>query len=141
MNMKKARRIIQKITNVMEFILAISVIIALVITAVRFIPGTFQELLTSGTDTQVFYSFVEDIFYLVIGIEFAKMLCQPDAHNVIEVLLFLVSRHMIIGHNNAVDNLLSVVSIALLFLLERYLKQGSIRLPRNRENNEGEENK
>ncbi len=133
MNIKKIRKIIQEVSDVLEFIIALSVTIALIIAAVRFIPISFKEILTQGTNTEIFYTFVEDIFYLVIGIEFIKMLCQPDAHNVIEVLLFLIARHMIVGHNSAIDNLLSVISIAILFLLERYLKYGTLRTSKKEE--------
>ncbi len=62
------------------------------------------------------------------GVEFIKMLCKPSAENVIEVLVFLVARHMILGTNSAVDILLSVLAVALLYgtrLLLRHFKRHS----------------
>ena len=46
------------------------------------------------------------------------MLCKPNSDNVIEALVFLVSRHMVIGTNSAIDNLFSIISIAILFLVK-----------------------
>ena len=65
------------------------------------------------------------MFSFIVGVEFIKMLCKPSAENVIEVLVFLVARHMILGNNSAVDILLSVLAVALLYgtrLLVRHYK-------------------
>ncbi len=120
--LKKVQKAIAKLSDVMELVIALAVAVALVIAAIRYIPASLEALLTGGRDTTVFYKFLEEIFLLVIGIEFIKMLCQPKPHNVIEVILFLIARHMIIGNSGAVDNLFSVAAIIALFLLERYLQ-------------------
>jgi hypothetical protein len=70
-----------------------------------------------------FLEFLDCIFAIVIGIEFVKMLCKPNAENVIEVLIFLISRHMIIQESTAVEDLLAVVSVCILFIVQRYLKK------------------
>ena len=46
---------------------------------------------------------------------------KPNTENTFEVLIFLVSRHMIIGHNSALDMFLSVASIAILCVIRRLL--------------------
>ena len=51
-----------------------------------------------------------------------KMLCQPSADTVLEVLIFLVSRHMIIGDTSAFEDFVSIVSIALLFAIKKYIQ-------------------
>ena len=55
------------------------------------------ELLLKSGNTAEFLIFLEDMFSLVVGIEFIKMLCRPSADNVIEVLIFLTARHMIVA--------------------------------------------
>ena len=70
-----------------------------------------------------FLHFLEGIFNFVVGIEFIKMLLKPSAETVIEVLVFLVARHMIIGSNSALDILLSVLSIAALYGLRCLLRR------------------
>ena len=59
---------------------------------------------------------------LVIGIEFLEMLCRPSSENVIEVLIFLVARHMIVGDTTPYQDFVSVISVALLCVVRRYLR-------------------
>ena len=65
---------------------------------------------------------MDQIFMLVIGIEFLVMLCKPNSENVIEVLIFLVARHMIVGETTPYQDFVSVVSVALLCVVRRYLR-------------------
>ncbi len=58
---------------------------------------------------------------IVIGIEFLQMLCRPNSDNVMEVLIFLVARHMILGDTTPVDDFVSVISVGILCALRRYL--------------------
>lgn len=127
---EKARNLIQKGCDILELLLAVAVGIGLIISLVLYIPEG-ADLLTKSGDTGTFLLFLEDIFNIVVGIEFIKMLCKPSAENVIEVLVFLVARHMIIGSNSALEILLSVVSVALLY---------GIRLVLRREKNHKEKN-
>ena len=40
--------------------------------------------------------------------------------SVLEVLLYAIARHMIVGHEDAVQNLISVAAIALIFIIRRF---------------------
>ncbi|MDO5383095.1 MAG: hypothetical protein Q4F06_10335 [Eubacteriales bacterium] len=124
--MDKIRRILFIITDIMELVIAIAVGIAMIISTVMYIPKVKEIILFAG-GTDHFFIFLEEVFVLVVGIEFIKMLCKPSVDNVIEVILFLLARHMIIGNNSALDNLLSVISIGFLFVLKNYLKYGHIK--------------
>lgn len=92
------------------------------------------ELLLKSGNTAEFLIFLEDMFSLVVGIEFIKMLCRPSADNVIEVLIFLTARHMIVGGSSSLDIFLSVLSVALLYGV-RY----GLRLMKRRTGKGGEE--
>lgn len=92
------------------------------------------ELLLKSGNTAEFLIFLEDMFSLVVGIEFIKMLCRPSADNVIEVLIFLTARHMIVGGSSSLDIFLSVLSVALLYGV-RY----GLRLMKRRAGKGGEE--
>lgn len=115
---------IQKITNTicefLEYIIAGIVIIALVISAGSYLP-VIKDLLIKTGNSEEFLIFLEQIFNYVVGIEFIKLLCKPNTENTFEVLIFLVSRHMIIGNTNAFDMFLSVASIAVLCVIRRLL--------------------
>ena len=65
---------------------------------------------------------MEQIFMLVIGVEFLVMLCRPNSENVMEVLIFLVARHMIVGETTSFEDFVSVVSITILCVVLRYLR-------------------
>ena len=119
---EKARILIQKGCDVLELVLAVAVGIGLVVSLFRYIPEGIK-LLTGTGGTAGFLQFLEEIFGIVVGIEFIKMLCKPSAENVIEVLVFLIARHMIIGSNSALDILLSVVAVILLYLLRLMLRR------------------
>ena len=72
-------------------------------------------------DTDKFKPFLEDIFVIVIGIEFLQMLCRPNSDNIMEILIFLVARHMIVGDTTSFEDFISVISVGLLCVLRRYL--------------------
>ena len=60
-------------------------------------------------------------FTIVIAIEFLQMLSKPDTDNVIEIILFLVARHMIVGETTPMENLISIVGITILIILRWFI--------------------
>ena len=48
-------------------------------------------------------------------------LCKPSSQNIMEVLIFLIARHMIVQKTSALEDLLSVVSIGILFFFRRFM--------------------
>lgn len=111
---EKVRKIIQKACDIIELLAAVAVGLGLVYSVILYLPSGLALLSRSG-DTADFLLFLEDMFSIVVGIEFIKMLCKPSPENVIEVLVFLISRHMIIESSSALDIFLSVLSVALLY--------------------------
>ena len=110
-----------KICDVFEIIISVLVGLGLVATLITYIIPGMLVLFESATGTEQFLTYLGDIFNIVVGLEFMKMLCKPSSDNVIEVLVFLVSRHIIMGVHSSMDLFLSVVSITILFLLRRLL--------------------
>lgn len=108
------RTVIKKVAEALEILMAVLICIGLIYSIIDYIPGA-AALLASSPDPEVFLIFLEDLFNIVIGIEFIKMLITPNADSVIEVLIFVVARHMIIGSKDAMDLLLSVISLLLLY--------------------------
>ena len=49
------------------------------------------------------------------------MFCRHDLDSVVEVLLFAVARQVIIEHTSMVDNLLCMLSVAILFCIRKFL--------------------
>lgn len=118
--MEKLRRYIQVICRGLELIAAGLVLIGIVLSAISIVSDfeVFRELVC---DPAEFKEYLEQIFTLIIGVEFLAMLCRPDSDHVIEVLIFLVARHMIVGDTTSYQDFVSVISIALLCILRRFL--------------------
>lgn len=130
---EKVRKIIQKICSLLDLIAAFLVLIAILCSIFSLVRdvSVFQRLLTNPSE---FKHYLEQIFMLVIGIEFLGMLCRPSSENVIEVLIFLVARHMIVGDTTPYQDFVSVISVALLCVVRRYLRVAEEKQKKDKEN-------
>lgn len=112
------RNYIIQASTLLEIALSGLVLIGLLFSIVpllKWMPG----LLFDGNDAEI-RTFLERALDIVIGIEFIKMLAKHSPGSVLEVLLYAIARHMIVGHEDAVQNLVSVVAIALIFIIRKY---------------------
>lgn len=118
--MEKLNRYIHKICDVLELIVAILVLAGIILTMFSSFRDfhIFRELVDK---TSVFQQYLERIFVIVIGIEFLKMLCRPNSDNVLEILIFLVARHMVVGETTPYEDFVSVVGVVILCVARRYL--------------------
>ena len=118
---KRLKVAVHIICEVLEMIAAALMLVGILFSTCSLIRNVdlFRELLL---DTSSFRGYMDQIFMLVIGIEFLVMLCKPNSENVIEVLIFLVARHMIVGETTPYQDFVSVVSVALLCVVRRYLR-------------------
>ena len=110
-------RIIQA-SSLLEVLLSGLVLIGLLLSVVpliRWMPG----LLFDGNEAEI-RTFLERSLDIVIGIEFIKMLAKHSPGSSLEVLLYAIARHLVVGHDSAVENLLSVGAIALIFIVRKY---------------------
>ena len=58
---------------------------------------------------------------IVVGLEFVRMLIDTTPANIIEVLVLAITRHVVLAHENPVSNLISILCIAVLFAVRRFL--------------------
>ena len=126
---------IAEAAGILEVVLSGIVLAALlmsIVPLVELMPG----LLTDADSLEI-RTFLERALDIVIGIEFIKMLAKHSPGSVLEVLLYAIARHMIVGHEDAVQNLVSVVAIALIFIIRKYFfvpsfghKMPAAKLPR-----------
>ena len=97
-------------SSLLEILLSGLVLIGLLLSAVpliRWMPG----LLIDGNEAEI-RTFLERSLDIVIGIEFIKMLAKHSPGSSLEVLLYAIARHLVVGHDSALENLLSVGAIA-----------------------------
>jgi len=118
--MKKLLSTIEKITNIIEVVVALFL---LVIIAIRiFETGADIFSLNVSILSMEFNKILSNALGLVIGLEFVKMLCRHCPEAVIDVLLFAVARHLVIYSNHeAVQLLVGMASIAGLFATKKFL--------------------
>lgn len=114
------KRLLHRICDIMELVLALLVIAGIVTAIVGLVPQ-LGDFWGNRTEEGMLIVFLELVFDIVIGVEFLKMLCKPDADTIVEVLIFLVARHMIIQDTTALEDLLSVISMGILFVIKKYI--------------------
>lgn len=107
----------------MEIVMAVVILAAIVIRAVLLVVGVVQQL---GEDSMSFSidDFLSKVLLIIMGIEFVKMLMLHTYGAVIDVLLFAMARQMIVSHNGPEGTLLSVISVAVIFAIKKFLYTG-----------------
>ncbi len=118
--MVKLEKYIQKICEILELIVAVFVVIGILLSVFSFFKD-FQIFRDVMNSTSAFKYYLDNIFVIVIGIEFLKMLCRPTSDNVMEILIFLVARHVIVDTTTTYENFVAVISVAILCIVRRYL--------------------
>lgn len=107
------------ISHLMEHLMAVLVLLGIII-ATFSLKDAFLMYWHNRTVEGAFLKYIGCIFSIVIGIEFFKLLWKPGKETLLEVLMFVIARHMIIEHTTALENLVSVIAIGVLFIVERY---------------------
>ncbi|MBD5105944.1 MAG: hypothetical protein HDT41_03030 [Lachnospiraceae bacterium] len=118
--MVKLEKYIQKICEILELIVAVFVVIGILLSVFSFLKD-FQIFRDVMNSTSAFKYYLDNIFVIVIGIEFLKMLCRPTSDNVMEILIFLVARHVTVDTTTTYENFVAVISVAILCIVRRYL--------------------
>ena len=115
----KISRLIASATGYVETAMGCIIMVVIVILTVRMVLDFPQNI--AGFENEGFTEFLSDVLTLVVGLEFIKMLCMHTADTVIEVLMFATARQMIVEHLGAVDTLIGIITIGILFAIRKYL--------------------
>lgn len=68
-----------------------------------------------------FNRFLQYLLEALIGLEVITMLCRHDLDSIVEVMIFAVTKTLLIVHESTLGMLIGVVAIALLFGIRKYL--------------------
>ncbi len=120
---KKLQDKMFELSYIFELMISVIVGFAIVILAVRLVIDT-ANLTAYNKGVTSLVEILDDAIILAIGAELIKMLCKHTPETVIEVLAFALARQLIVGHTTALNNLIIVVSIAILFAIRRFLLKG-----------------
>lgn len=113
--------IFRRILHLLEHVIAAVAIVVL-------LAGIGVEISRMFTQAHYFVE-VEEVLTrlltLVVGLEFVKMLVDITPANITEVLAVAITRHVILNHENPINNLICVACIAGLFAIRRFLVRRS----------------
>ncbi len=117
---KKLQDKMFEVSYLIELFISLLVSVAVVILAVWIMIDMFNlSFIEKGIDS--FVVILDKAITLAIGAELIKMLCKHTPETIIEVLAFALARQLIVGHTAPWGNLLTVVAIAILFVVRRFL--------------------
>jgi len=119
-SMNTLANLIFYLCSLLEGIISIIILLVIVIETIvmvdRFDVLDFQNLGSAQLN-----SILGSILWLVIGLEFIKMLMEHSHGAVLEVLLFAVARQMIVEHTSMLENFFAVAAIAGIFAIRKFL--------------------
>jgi len=118
---KKVVRILSDTARLLELVISV-VVLAAIIMQFSALPVLFRTYVLGNDSMHEFHIFLDNILTMAIGLEFFRMLCFSDADAVLEVVLFVLARHMLSSGSTALDNLLTVIGIGIVVLLNILLK-------------------
>lgn len=117
---ERFREKIAYLASLIEILISAIVLIAILITGWQVLKEAFMLSSTSNIYDD-FTLFLGHAFNLVIGVEFIKMLSKHTPGSAIEVLLFTIARQMVIEHTSPVGNLITIVTVAIIFAIRKFL--------------------
>ena len=119
--MNDFKKQLMRIASLMEVIIAILVLLVVIVSVFVVFINVSTSFINKTFDLE---TFMGTVLTLVVGVEFAKMLLLHTPESVIEVLLYTVARQIILSHDSAMENLIGVLAVALIFVLRSsFLKE------------------
>lgn len=114
---KKSTGWIHKTLHFLEFIIAIITLVVLV----AMLGMEIYRMFTVNEYFATINTYLHNILTLVVGLEFVRMLLDMTPANTLEVLIVAIARQVILTHDNPWSNVASVLCIAGLFAIRRFL--------------------
>lgn len=68
-----------------------------------------------------FIDFLQYLLEGLVGLELIMMLCRHDLDSIIEVMIFTVTKYLVVNHESAVGILIGVAAVAVLFAIRKFL--------------------
>lgn len=113
---KRSSHIIMHALHQIEHIIAYLTVGVLMVSLLYEIVAMF-----SGDYFTDLSGYLHSILTIVVGLEFVRMLIDTTPANILEVLTLAITRHVILSHDDPVSNIVSVMCIAGLFAIRRFL--------------------
>lgn len=108
---------IHKTLHFLEWLIAIITLVVLV----GMLSLEIYRMFTVADYFATIHTYLHNILTLVVGLEFVRMLLDMTPANTLEVLIVAIARQVIMTHDNPWANVASVLCIAGLFAIRRFL--------------------
>ena len=108
---------IHKTLHFLEWLIAIITLVVLV----GMLALEIYKMFTIDGYFATIDTYLHNILTLVVGLEFVRMLLDMTPANTLEVLIVAIARQVILSHDNPLSNVASVLCIAGLFAIRRFL--------------------
>lgn len=118
--MKNYKQYVLPFVNLLEFIIALCLIVGIV---VAICSVAFFGMQAMVNQTFQLESFLSTILSIVVAIEFVKMLLLHTPESVLEVVLYAVARQIILSHDSAMENLIGVLAVCVIFVIRKYFSK------------------
>lgn len=112
--LRKYQSFLLKVSSVLEIVIACIVLITTIFVSCMMAFNTLISLENGSFNMEEFMSVS---LSMIVGIEFVKMLLLHTPESIIEVLLYAVARQIILSHDSALENLIGVLAVAIIFML------------------------
>lgn len=114
---EKIHNIVLRLPVFLEKIVAVVLLVGVVY-------GCFNLICTAFDFSGGFEVYIENLlstaFSIIIVIEFIRMLIKHSMNTVIEVLIFAIARSLVVGHENPIYSLISILAIAVLLACRKF---------------------
>lgn len=114
------QKTLYEISFFLEFVLAI-IVISLVVMEIISTIGEMSHFFSLPDPDTGYTILLKRALDIVIGVEFIKMLCRHNMDSVIEVLMFTMTRHLIVEDTSMMDGLICIIAVSILFVVRKYL--------------------
>ena len=114
---QKVEKVFRKILHWVEGIIAAMTLIVML----GMVGLEVYRMITVGDYFADVHNYLHNILTIVVGLEFVRMMIDLTPANTIEVLIVAIARQVILSHNNPWSNVASVLCIAGLFAIRRFL--------------------
>lgn len=121
-SLKRIEKVMKQGVLWIEVVLAAFIMITVLISGKDIVVLIYRIFVTDASSSyNILQGLLSHILLLVVGLELSLMLISHTAGNVLEVILYAVARKMLISSTNSVDLLLGVISISMIFLVDKFL--------------------
>ena len=108
-----------RLVGCLEVLVGICILVAVAAAAFGLVADIHVPRLVSSPDS--LQAYLTTAMTIIIGVEFVKMIFSYNINTVIEVLLLAVARQMVVTHTSPLENLITILSVTLLFAIRKFL--------------------